>query len=134
LNLDGERVKRTLRDVVGAMKDHGVAEVWTNTEMLAEDARGSREKTLMRASYRSARAGDVLTPLRPGWIWMWGSNSTTHGQPVDNNMRVPLILWGTGVKRGLYEVDASPLDLARTLGNVFGVDAGGRASRALPCF
>ena len=134
LKLDGERVKRALRDIVAAMKDHGIAEVWTNTEMLAADARGSRAKQLMRASYRSDRAGEVLMALRPGWIWMGGSQSTTHGQPVEDDLRVPLMFWGAGVKPGVYDGDASPLDLARTLGKVVGVEAGGRASHALPCF
>ena len=134
LQLDGERVKRALRDVLRAMKHHGVDDAWTNTEMLAGDARASRIQQLMRVSWRSDRSGDVLIALRPGWIWMWGSNSTTHGQPVENDMHVPLMFWGTGVKPGIYDIDASPLDLARTIGMVLGVDAGGRASHALPCF
>jgi len=134
LRLDAERVKRTLRDVVRDMKQHGIDDAWTNTEMLAADANASRIQQLMRASYRSDRAGDVLMALRPGWIWMWGSNSTTHGQPVDNDMHVPLMFWGTGVKPGVYDVEASPLDIARTLGRVLDAEAGGRTSRALPCF
>jgi arylsulfatase A-like enzyme len=133
LGLDHERVKIALRDVLRAMKDHGIAEAWTNTEMLQTNPRASRAEQLMRNSYRSDRAGDVLMALRPGWIWMWGTNSTTHGQPVDDDLRVPLLLWGAGIKPGRYDGDASPLDLARTLGALAGVDAGGRESRALPC-
>jgi predicted AlkP superfamily pyrophosphatase or phosphodiesterase len=134
LQLDGERVKRALRDVLRGMKQHGIDDAWTNTEMLAGDDHASRIRQLMRASWRSDRAGDVLMALRPGWIWMWGTNSTTHGQPVDNDMHVPLMFWGTGVKPGVYPVEASPLDLARTLGGLLGVEAGGRASHQLPCF
>jgi hypothetical protein len=134
LRLDGERVKRALRDVLREMKHHGIDDAWTNTELLVADPRASRNKQLMRHSFRSDRAGDVLMALRPGWIWMWGSNSTTHGQPVDNDMHVPLMFWGAGVKPGMYDADASPLDLARTIGTVFGVEAGGRTSHALPCF
>jgi predicted AlkP superfamily pyrophosphatase or phosphodiesterase len=134
LHLDGERVKRELRDVMRDMKQHGIADAWTNTEMLASDANASRLQQLMRVSWRSDRAGDVLIALRPGWIWTWGSNSTTHGQPVENDMHVPLMFWGAGVKPGTYDADASPLDLARTLGKIYGVEAGGRASHALPCF
>ncbi|MDP9195119.1 MAG: alkaline phosphatase family protein [Acidobacteriota bacterium] len=134
LGLDGERVKRALRDVVREMKHHGIADAWTNTEMAADAANESSIRQLMRVSLRSDRSGDVLIALRPGWIWMWGSNSTTHGQPVENDMHVPLMFWGAGVKPGRYEIDASPLDLARTLGTLFGVEAGGRASHALPCF
>lgn len=133
LKLDGERVKRALRDVMRAMKDHGIDDAWTSTEMLVPNPKASRIEQLMRNSYRSDRGGDVLMALRPGWIWMWGSNSTTHGQPVDSDMHVPLMFWGAGVKPGRYEEEASPLDLARTLGRVVGVDAGGRTSLVLPC-
>jgi predicted AlkP superfamily pyrophosphatase or phosphodiesterase len=134
LKLDAERVKRELRDVMKEMKQHGVADAWTSTELLGSDANASTLKLLMRRSYRSDRSGDVLVALRPGWIWTWGSNSTTHGQPVENDMHVPLMFWGAGVKPGRYDDEASPLDLARTLSKVVGTDAGGRTSRALPCF
>jgi arylsulfatase A-like enzyme len=133
LGLDGERVKRALRDVIVSLRSEGFANAWTNTEMITPNARASRDEQLMRASYRSDRGGDVLMALRPGWIWYWGSNSTTHGQPVDNDLHVPLMLYGAGIKPGRYETDASPVDLAPTLGTLLGVDAGGRAAHVLPC-
>jgi hypothetical protein len=134
LRLDGERVKRALRDSLRSMKDHGIDDAWTNSEMLAEYPNAGRAERLMRASFRSDRSPDVLMALRTGWIWMWGSNSTTHGQPVENDMHVPLMFWGGGITRGTYaEVDASPLDVAATLGRVLAVEAGGRTSRVLPC-
>src|SRR5690349_7613338 len=65
LHLDGERVKIALRDVLRDMKDHGIADAWTSTEMLTPDP--SRLRRLMRDSWRSDRAADVLMALRPGW-------------------------------------------------------------------
>lgn len=133
LRLDGERVKRTLRDIIRAMKQHGVADAWTSTEMLVPNPNASQIERLMRASYRSDRAGEVLVALRPGWMWHWGSNSTTHGQPVDDDMHVPLMLYGPGIIPGTYDADVSPMDLAPTLGTLLGVRAGGTAARVLPC-
>jgi arylsulfatase A-like enzyme len=133
LQLDPELTKRALRDVLRSMEHHGLAGVWTNTELLTPNPNPSRIEQLMRESYRPDRSGDVLMALRPGWMWAWGSNSTTHGQPVENDLHVPLMFWGKGVKPGTYDVDASPLDLARTLGAILGVEAGGRTSRVLPC-
>jgi hypothetical protein len=118
-----ERTRRALRDAVREL--NGVAEAWTVSDPLPP---------LIRNSFDAERSGDVLIALRPGWIWMWGSNSTTHGQPVEDDLRVPLMFWGTGVKPGLYESDASPLDLARTLGALLGVEAGGTQSHHLPSF
>jgi predicted AlkP superfamily pyrophosphatase or phosphodiesterase len=133
LKLDGERVKRALRDVVANMKANGIDQVWTNTELLAPNAGASPLEQLMRNAFRADRSGDVLIALRPGWIWTWGTNSTSHGQPVENDLRVPLLFYGAGIQPGIYDDDASPLDLARTLGALLGVEAGGRESKVLPC-
>lgn len=133
LKLDGERVKRTLRDLVGAMKEHGVAGSWTSTEILIPNPNASPLERLMRNAFRADRSGDVLIALRPGWIWMWGSNSTTHGQPVEEDRHVPLIFWGTGVKPGVYDEEVSPLDLVPTLARLLGVEAGQSTAKVLPC-
>ena len=97
LQLDESRVKRELREIL--RKTRGVANAWTSDDDLPP---------LMRASFRRDRSGDVLIALKPGWMWHWGSNSTTHGQPVDDDLRVPLILWGKGVTPGVYETPMSP--------------------------
>lgn len=131
LRLDPERTKRAFRDVMRSID--GVAGAWTNSELLVPNPGASRTERLLRESHRSDRSGDVIVALRPGWIWHWGSNSTTHGQPVENDLRVPLMFWGSGIKPGTYAIDASPVDLASTLGRLLGVDAGGHVSRVLPC-
>ncbi len=133
LKLDGERVKRSLRDVMAAMKTNGFSGAWTNTEIMSSGPDSPPLVKLMRAAYRGDRSGDVLLALRPGWIWTWGSNSTTHGQPVENDLRVPLMLYGPGITPGAYNDDASPLDLAKSIGTLLGVDAGGHGSHVLPC-
>jgi predicted AlkP superfamily pyrophosphatase or phosphodiesterase len=133
LGLELEATKRALRDVLREMAQHGIAGAWTNSELAVPNPRAFGLEQLMRNSLRFDRSGDVLIALRPGWIWMWGSNSTTHGQPVEQDLHVPLMFWGAGIRRGVYEADASPTDLAPTLGALVGVEAGGRTSRVLPC-
>ncbi len=130
LGLDHERVKGALRDILLQME--GISDAWTNTELLASNPNASEREQLMRAAFIADRSGDVRVALRDGWIWHWGSNSTTHGQPLDADLHVPLILWGHGIRTGVYEGEASPTDLARTLGALVEVDAGGRESRLLP--
>lgn len=104
LHLDPERVKRELRDVVRGID--GVAGAWTNTETLPP---------LVRNSFYPARSGDVLIALRPGWIWHWGGNGTTHGQPVEDDLHVPLMLWGAGVKAGVHDEETSPQELMKLI-------------------
>ena len=130
LKLDRERVKLALRNIVLGLP--GVEEAWTDTELRNLKKPSEVEKRMQR-SYMAGRSGDVLIALKPNWIWTWGSNSTTHGQPVENDTHVPLLFWGFGVKAGRYDVTASPMDLARTLGAIAGVAAGGAEAQLLPC-
>ncbi|HEV8660697.1 MAG TPA: alkaline phosphatase family protein, partial [Thermoanaerobaculia bacterium] len=119
LKLDPERVKRALRDVV--MTIPGVDHAYTDTEI----ERSSKVEPMVRRSFMTGRSGDLFITLKPNWIWSWGSNNTTHGQPVENDTHVPLMFWGTAVIKGRYDIAASPDDLARTLGVVVGVEVGG---------
>ena len=45
---------------------------------------------------------------------------TTHGSANPDDQRVPLILFGHGVRPGRYEIDASPADIAPTLASLVG--------------
>jgi hypothetical protein len=123
LHLDRTRVMLALRDVVRTID--GVANAWTIDD---DDL-----PPLVRNTLYPTRSGEVVLTLRPGWIWMWGSNSTTHGQPVEADLHVPLMMYGPGIIPGTFDGDASPVDLARTLGVLLDVDAGGRESHVLPC-
>lgn len=127
LHLDRERVKQTLRNVLLGLP--GFDEAWTDTE-LRNLKRPSEVEQSVQRSYMQTRSGDVLMALKNNWIWKWGTNSTAHGQPVENDTHVPLLFWGAGVKAGRYALAASPDDLARTLGQLLGVEAGG--TRVLP--
>ena len=131
LKLDPERVKQQLRNVL--LNVPGVDEAWTDTELRTMKRPGEAEQRMLR-SFLPGRSGDVLMALKPNWIWTWGTNSTTHGQPVENDTHVPLLFWGNGVKPGRYTMPANPDDLAQTLGAYVGVEAGGVDSHVLPVF
>ena len=49
------------------------------------------------------------------------------------DLHVPMMFWGRGIKPGRYETETSPIDIARSLGALLGVEAGGPDSRLLPC-
>ena len=87
----------------------------------------------VRNSFRADRSGDVLITLRAGYIWDYTGAGTTHGQPVEDDQHVPVLLWGRGITPGTYDEPVAPTDLARTLGVLLGVDAGGPQSIVLPC-
>jgi len=133
LKLDGERVKRVLRDAL--MDVDGVSAAFTNSELMMTNPAPSPLESAVRLSFRADRSGDVLLTLKPGYIWNYSMPpaGTTHGQPVEADQHVPTMLWGNGINAGSYDDTVAPTFLAKTLGHLLGVDAGGADTRVLPC-
>ncbi|MDP9359956.1 MAG: alkaline phosphatase family protein [Acidobacteriota bacterium] len=133
LKLDGERVKRAMREA--AREIDGVSAAFTNSELLLPHPDASPLEAAVRLSFRADRSGDVLLTLKPGYIWNYSDppTGTTHGQPVEADQHVPLMLWGTGIRTGSFDDAVAPTFLAKTLGRLLGVDAGGAETHVLPC-
>jgi predicted AlkP superfamily pyrophosphatase or phosphodiesterase len=131
LGLDVERVKRVLRDTVREIP--GVRAAYTNTELMALDRRARGIAGSMALAFRADRSGEVLITLKPGYIWKYTDTGTTHGQAVEDDQHVPLLLFGRGITPGTYDDAVAPTFLARTIGAMFGVDAGGADTEILPC-
>lgn len=72
------------------------------------------------------RSGDVWVSLKPNWIFSgrtakgW-AGGTTHGSANAYDQRVPVILFGEGIKPGQYTMSATPADIAPTLAALSGV-------------
>ena len=131
LKLDGERVKRALKEVLLGID--GVDHVFTNSELLAATAPASELERQVRESFRADRSGDLLIILRDHWIWSYNVKNTTHGQPLPSDQHVPLLLWGATVKPGHSSARVAPTDLAHTLGAMYGLEVGSPGSHVLPC-
>lgn len=66
-------------------------------------------------------AGVVLTvTLQPGSVW-GNARIAMHGQPSEDDARVPIILWGRGVRRGSYAGRMNTVDIAPTLSVLLGI-------------
>ena len=131
LKLDPEQVKIAIRDA--ARKMTGVAGAWTSSELNVPNPQATGAELAMRNAFRADRSGDVLVALKESWIWNYGTTGTTHGQPVEADMHVPVMFYGRGITPGTYATAAAPTDIARTLGALIGVDAGGSDTHVLPC-
>jgi arylsulfatase A-like enzyme len=65
---------------------------------------------------------EVTVTLAPHRVWAGGTAAARHGQPHDDDTHVALVLWGRGVRRGLYRGRVSVADLAPTLARLTGVE------------
>jgi predicted AlkP superfamily pyrophosphatase or phosphodiesterase len=64
-------------------------------------------------SYFEGRSGDLV--LLPRAYWITSISTTTHGTGHRYDTRVPVILFGHGIRAGQYLQPATPLDIAPTL-------------------
>lgn len=129
--IDPERARRALKECV--LRLDGLQAAWTASELLAATPPKNDLELIVRRSFRPDRSPDVVVVLEPGWLFTGRETGTTHGQPVEDDMRVPLVLAGVGVRSGTCPGPASPVDMIRTLGRMLGVTAGARDAKVLGC-
>lgn len=75
------------------------------------------------------RSGDVFFLLQPN-VMFDGAIAATHGTQHADDRRVPLVLFGAGIRPGVYPGSAAPIDIAPTLARLLALeglaDADGR--------
>ena len=101
------------------MQVEGVEAAYTTEEIAA-----GRVPEYVRLSYQPDRSGDLVIVLKRDWIDM-GSEGTTHGQPWDDDARVPLLFWGAGVSAGTSVAPTDIAQIAPTLAAALGLDGSG---------
>jgi predicted AlkP superfamily pyrophosphatase or phosphodiesterase len=97
----------------------GIADVYP-ADLLRRSATAS--DSMLRAaalSYFPGRSGDLVVALKPGWMSM--ASGTTHGSRNPDDQRVPLLFYGSGVRRGVHDDAATPADIAPTLSALCGL-------------
>ena len=77
---------------------------------------------LLRAaalSYVEGRSGDLIIAPKHGWMFF--ATGATHGTASEDDQRVPIILFGAGIKHGAFSTAATPADIAPTLAALCGI-------------
>jgi predicted AlkP superfamily pyrophosphatase or phosphodiesterase len=113
---------RTRQALVEAMaKLSGVARVLTADEVSSEAARASKDPQIRATalSYYAGRSGDLIVIPKENWIM--GATVTTHGTLHAYDQRVPILLFGAGIRPGIRSEPAMPADIAPTLASLVGV-------------
>lgn len=109
--LDPVLVRRAAAEWVG--RQPGVA-----LAVSADDLESGQELSgflaALRRSHYPGRSGDVTFLLRPFAVFTEGDAGTNHGEPYAYDSQVPLLLYGKGVKPGLYRMQVHASDVAPT--------------------
>jgi len=99
----------------------GVWAAWTRTQFLTGTLPGGPVARMAANSFLSQRSGDVMVVLAPYAVAAYTETTTTHGSPWNYDTQVPLILWGSAFRPGVYAHRCQPIDLAPTLAAALGL-------------
>jgi predicted AlkP superfamily pyrophosphatase or phosphodiesterase len=120
-------VKNGLLSVLAASP--GVAKVFDREQLSATTETDDPDLRAWRLSFMADRSGDIALIMKPGWIY--GNLGTNHGSQNPYDQRVPVMLYGAGVRKGRYPGSASPADVAPTLASLAGITLPNAQGRVL---
>ena len=99
----------------------GVSAAFTRTQVLTGTLPRSPLGRKATNSFNGQRSGDVFLILDPYALPVAGETGSSHGAPWTYDTQVPLVLWGTAFKPGIYATPCEPIDLAPTLAVALGL-------------
>jgi predicted AlkP superfamily pyrophosphatase or phosphodiesterase len=122
------RDPRALDEVLRALRAvPGVAAAFFAEQLDSHAAAGDRHARAALLSYYPGRSGDFFVMPKPYWFFVAADgtaqpgSATSHGTMYGYDQRVPIILFGKGIKRGEYVRAVTPADIAPTLAYLCGV-------------
>ena len=99
----------------------GVMAAFTRTQLLTGSLPSLPFARAASNSFNPKRGGDVFLVLDPYALPISGSEETSHGSPWNYDSQVPLLLWGSAFRPGVYLSYCQPVDLAATLAATLGL-------------
>ena len=110
---------KALLDAAGSVP--GVGRMLSSDEISTPAARTSKDAQIRAAalSYFPGRSGDLFVIPKENWLLV--AAGTTHGSWYSYDQRVPVVLYGAGIKPGAYNDAATPADIAPTIARIVGV-------------
>jgi predicted AlkP superfamily pyrophosphatase or phosphodiesterase len=105
-----------------AMRVPGVKAAFTRTQLLPGGAGQSPLARRAANAFESRRGGDIFLILDPYAVPADGETDTTHGAIWNYDAQVPLLLWGSAFRPGVYTLPCETIDLAPTLAVALGLN------------
>lgn len=121
--LEAHQVDRARAEAVAveaAVSVPGVHAAFTRSQFLTGTLPNSPVSRKAANSYNPQRSGDIFLVVRP-YAVAAGETGSTHGSPWSYDAQVPLILWGSAFRPGVYAGPCQTIDLAPTLAAALGI-------------
>lgn len=97
------------------MEVDGVANVYSENVIRQGRFDEGGIKGMIIRGYHPKRSGDLVMVLEPGWYSYGKIQGSTHGSPYSYDTHVPMLFYGSGIKKG-SSVEYHPItDIAPTL-------------------
>jgi predicted AlkP superfamily pyrophosphatase or phosphodiesterase len=107
----------------------GAAKVFDRDMLSGTEPTTDPDLKAWRLSFVPDRSGDFTVVMKPGWIYdALGAN---HGSQNSYDQRVPVALFGAGIRKGRYTTAATPADIAPTLAALAGISLPNAQGRVL---
>ena len=107
----------------------GAWKVFDRDTLASTEPTSDPELRAWRLSFVPDRSGDFAVVMKPGWVYdALGAN---HGSQNAYDQRVPLALYGAGIRKGRYTTAATPADIAPTLAALAGISMPSAQGRVL---
>lgn len=115
INKKGLNVELIEREIARfGLTQNGVSKAVASSDLRATEF-SDRVLANAQRGYNQVRSGDVLFVLESGWIPDGYTTGTTHGSPYSYDTHVPLLWYGTGVKKGESDNFVVIPDISATL-------------------
>ena len=92
-----------------------MAAAFTRTQFLTGNLPHSPIARKAANSFNPKRSGDVFLVFAPFAVPSRSATGTDHATPWNYDTQVPLILWGSAFKPGIYFTECQPVDMVATL-------------------
>lgn len=105
-----------------AIRVPGVKAAFTRTDLLTGAAGLSPLARKAVNAFERRRGGDIFLILDPFAVPADGESDTTHGAIWNYDAQVPVLLWGSAFRPGVYALPCETIDLAPTLAAALGLN------------
>jgi len=116
-----EKAKAEIVAAEAALGVPGVLAAIGASQIASGSTDGSPLARKVANSFNRQRSGDVIIVVEPYAVPSDRTTSTTHGSPWNYDTHIPLILWGSVFRAGIYMNPCEPIDLVPTLAVLLGV-------------